>query len=741
MDEINLKQIITEFPDCVTNGAKLKAILLDTYPEISKAIVNTLVIMANSGVAKEIQDSKNVTELDKSRWQQKLEDEGFSEKVADLCLDLFLLSSNINSKTSYDRTFSEELLSHNSTVLDIPLLYDPNEFEIEFTTLIEYKGMSKTVVVPEGVTEIGSKAFACNKQVKNVVLPSSISMVDAEAFEKSSVQYTLYDNAMYLGNEMNPFLVLVKAINKSIITCKVHENTKVISENAFQGCCKLKEIIIPDGILSIGRAFDKSVKLELNEYGNAYYLGNKHNPFLVLFSAKYTDIVFCDIHSSTKIIASGAFCYCKNLKKVSLPQSIISIGSSAFCCCSSLVSVSIPNSVNAIKRSTFSGCKNLQNIVLSDQVKEIGHYAFNGCASLEKFIIPLNTITIGEYAFAQCKILSEMYIPDCVKHICDFAFSDCTCLKKVQLPSYLHFLGIGVFDKCSSLQYNDYNGALYLGNNSNPFIVLHHISSQNITACKIHNQTKFISDNAFNNCKELKTIQIGQSVKEIGMNAFLHCELIENVVLPDQLEHIGKGAFAFCCNLISVNFGSKLKTIGESAFEECCCLSNVALPYSFCYMKRQAFSGCINISSISFGKTRYIGSNAFRGCKGLTTLTIPQSVVSIGNDAFGYNDYLKKVVLFSTLSSVSRRAFAECKSLRTIEFHGTKEQLKTIIQGAYIDEYLPYGIDYDICHDGDDEYCYDYKTVYQNVDCENGPTKYGYSITILSYRSDDEYDY
>lgn len=253
-----------------------------------------------------------------------------------------------------------------------------------------------------------------------------------------------------------------------------------------------------------------------------------------------------------------------------------------------------------------------------------------------------------------------------------------------------------MFDKCSSLQYNDYNGALYLGNNSNPFIVLHHISSQNITACKIHNQTKFISDNAFNNCKELKTIQIGQSVKEIGMNAFLHCELIENVVLPDQLEHIGKGAFAFCCNLISVNFGSKLKTIGESAF---------------------------------------------RGCKGLTTLTIPQSVVSIGNDAFGYNDYLKKVVLFSTLSSVSRRAFAECKSLRTIEFHGTKEQLKTIIQGAYIDEYLPYGIDYDICHDGDDEYCYDYKTVYQNVDCENGPTKYGYPITILSYRGDDEYDY
>ena len=75
MDEINLKQIITEFPDCVTNGAKLKAILLDIYPDISKAIVNTLVIMANSGIAKEIQNSENIMELDKSRWQKKLEDD------------------------------------------------------------------------------------------------------------------------------------------------------------------------------------------------------------------------------------------------------------------------------------------------------------------------------------------------------------------------------------------------------------------------------------------------------------------------------------------------------------------------------------------------------------------------------------------------------------------------------------------------------------------------------------------
>lgn len=75
MNEIDLNQIFIKYPACVTNGTRLRAILLDTYPEISKAIVNTLGIMVNSGIAKEIQDSNSITELDKSRWQKKLEND------------------------------------------------------------------------------------------------------------------------------------------------------------------------------------------------------------------------------------------------------------------------------------------------------------------------------------------------------------------------------------------------------------------------------------------------------------------------------------------------------------------------------------------------------------------------------------------------------------------------------------------------------------------------------------------
>lgn len=91
MDEINLKQIITEFPDCVSNGAKLKAILLDTYPEASRGIINAILIISNSGIAKEIQNSANIDKIATDRWLKKLEnDYCMSGSTVEKCLQLWI---------------------------------------------------------------------------------------------------------------------------------------------------------------------------------------------------------------------------------------------------------------------------------------------------------------------------------------------------------------------------------------------------------------------------------------------------------------------------------------------------------------------------------------------------------------------------------------------------------------------------------------------------------------------------
>lgn len=138
MDEIKLQQILNEHPDCVTNGAKLKAILLDVYPDISRAIANTLAIMANFDIIKEIVVGKSITEIDKSRYKKKLEDNyGLKEKIIDNCLNL--LDSCIGcSKTNASNrvmtvSLTENTDSTKSTHTTIKQAPHPNE-EVTATT-------------------------------------------------------------------------------------------------------------------------------------------------------------------------------------------------------------------------------------------------------------------------------------------------------------------------------------------------------------------------------------------------------------------------------------------------------------------------------------------------------------------------------------------------------------------------------------------------------------------------------
>ena len=174
MDEINLKQIIEQFPDCISNGAKLKAILLDTYPEISKAIVNTLVIMANSGIAKEIQDSENITELDKSRWQQKLEDEGFSEKVICSCLNMLFIAFGLNGACISN---DEKLVVESSVSIQTKNVFPPtnlSDFDIKDGVLLKYKGTATDVVIPNCVVVIGEDAFSKRHKIKKIAIGNNV---------------------------------------------------------------------------------------------------------------------------------------------------------------------------------------------------------------------------------------------------------------------------------------------------------------------------------------------------------------------------------------------------------------------------------------------------------------------------------------------------------------------------------------------------------------------------------------
>ena len=129
-----------------------------------------------------------------------------------------------------------------------------------------------------------------------------------DVFRDTSLKYNENNNAYYLGNEENPYVVLIKAKDTSITSCNINEKTKIIYSSAFSYCTSLTSVTIPNSVTFIG------------------------------------------IH---------AFYNCSSLKNVTIPDSVTSIGDSAFKNCISLEKVTIPNSVTAMGDEAFYDCSSL----------------------------------------------------------------------------------------------------------------------------------------------------------------------------------------------------------------------------------------------------------------------------------------------------------------------------------------------------------------------------------------------
>lgn len=109
-----------------------------------------------------------------------------------------------------------------------------------------------SVIIPDGVTEIGSSAFDGCSGLTSIVIPDSITSIGIYVFDRcSGLIFNEYDNGLYLGNENNPYLVLVKAKSSNIISCDINEKCKIISCSAFEGCSRLVSVTIPDNVMTI----------------------------------------------------------------------------------------------------------------------------------------------------------------------------------------------------------------------------------------------------------------------------------------------------------------------------------------------------------------------------------------------------------------------------------------------------------------------------------------------------------
>ena len=258
---------------------------------------------------------------------------------------------------------------------------------------------------------------------------------------------------------------------------------------AFCGCSGLTELTLPNSVKSIGDgAFADCSGLEkiTVESGNSRY-DSRDNCNSIIDKKTNTLIAGCKnsvIPNSVARIDGLAFCGCSGLTELTLPNSVKSIGDGAFADCSGLEKITvesgnscydsrdncnsiietetntliagcknsvIPNSVTSIGNSAFCGCSGLTELTLPDNIHFIEGEAFMGCSGLTELTLPNSVKSIGDRAFAYCSGLTELTLPNSVTSIGNCAFGGCSGLTELTLPNSITSIGDYAFAYCSDL--------------------------------------------------------------------------------------------------------------------------------------------------------------------------------------------------------------------------------------------------------------------------------------------------
>lgn len=373
---------------------------------------------------------------------------------------------------------------------------------------------------------------------------------------------------------------------KDITTATIPDGVTKIGENAFKDCTVLTNITIPNSVTEIGFfTFSGCENLEYNEYGNALYIGNADNPYLILVKAKDTSITSCEINNDTKIILYAAFEGCKNVETLAIGDGITSFDNLPIT--SALKEVTIGKGITSICDYAFFNCKNLTNVTLPDNVTKIGESAFSCCDNLVNISIPESVTEIGDYAFYGCASLPDITLPESVTELGNYTFYGCNSLASITIPDGVTEIGNHVFYGCDKLA--------------------------NIT---IPNNITEINDYTFSCCDNLINISIPDNVTKIGDYAFDGCTSLTDMTIPDSVTEIGFRAFNECSNLTSVTIGNSVTFIGYEAFENCSNLENVYIfdLEAWCNIE---FSG----NPLSNGANLYLNGNLVKD------LVIPDSEV------------------------------------------------------------------------------------------------------------------
>ena len=488
----------------------------------------------------------------------------------------------------------------------------------------------------------------------------------AEDYQSGKYRYSVLENGtaeitLYLGKEKK---VKIPAVPDGY-------NVTSIKAQAFQENNTLEGIVIPEGIIRIGRHVfvecsklkSVSIPISLSEWDRNPFdrchslieinIAKNHPMFEVR-----DHVLFDKIHKQLVSYPAGL-----KQKDYIIPSDIKSIGPWAFSECEYLHKVIIPGSIEEIIGNPFCGCRSLSDIVIQES-KIFGIFesvlfnrktgeliAYPMALNAATYRIPEGTQYIADSAFYKNNKLVSVTMPNTLKKINANAFRECNSLTALEIPENVIEIGEYSFYQCEKLR-----------------------------TIKLPAKLKVINEYTFKDCLSLKTVELPSELQIIAQSAFLNCRNLEKIILPESLQHIGDRAFGNCLKITVIDFPEGLLTLGSMSFGETG-LKSVTIPASVNKIRGNPFGGCKNLAKITVIQTNlyfFIVDNVLFSTNGclisfpaglrIERYFVPAGISELSEYAFCGCELVGHVILPEGLTIINEGAFKYCYGLASVDF-------------------------------------------------------------------------